>query len=82
MRLFAAASSERNLSGGTAGGSDKSSLLTQDLAEAVEPVQGQMNLCRGLGGRQRGRTVCQLLTVFISSSLQANGYYLGKKPYI
>lgn len=44
VRLFAAASSEHNSSGGAAGRSEKFSLLTQDLAEAVEPVQGQVSL--------------------------------------
>lgn len=44
VRLFAAESSEHNSSGGAAGRPDKSPLLTQDLAEVVEPLQGQVSL--------------------------------------
>lgn len=50
VRLFAAASSGHNSSAGAAGRSEKSPLLTQDLAGAVEPVQGQVSLQWGLGG--------------------------------
>lgn len=80
VRLFAAAPSECNSPGGPAGGSDKSSLLMQDLAEASRARPGADEPALRSWRKAAGQDCMPASNCFLKQLTVRKRLLLRKKP--